>query len=111
MNKQIADAVHRPRLVAGVLAMGVGAGLFTGVGIALADDGSEAAPSAQAVTLPSRTGTVVVFTRQAINITRLGPNFCHVDYSSGERVVTGWTASGTPCDMLYPEGHDPGDPR
>ena len=110
MNKQIADAVHRPRLVAGVLAMGVGAGLFTGVGIALADDGS-GAESANAVTLPWPPRTVVVLTRQEFNITRLGPNFCRVDYSSGERVVTGWTASGTPCDVLYPEGHDPGDPR
>jgi hypothetical protein len=109
MNEHIAEAVHGRRLVAGVLAMGVGAALFTGVGNA--DDGSEAAASAKAVTLPSPPRTVVVFTRQEFNITRLGPNFCRVDYSSGERVVTGWTASGTSCDVLYPEGHDPGDAR
>ena len=36
-----------------------------------------------------------------------GPNFCTVDYSSGERVVTGWTATNIPCDMLYPPGIDP----
>ena len=51
--------------------------------------------------------TLVVFVALPFNITRLGPNFCHVDYSTGARVVAGWTASGIPCDVLYPPGYDP----
>lgn len=82
--------------------------VFTGL-IAAGFSCPGVAHAAAGVTYDNGAGNIVLATT-IWRIPPLGPNFCRVDYSDNSRVVTGWTTSGVPCDVLYPPGMDPPRP-